>query len=256
MAPIKVREYGTPGRPTIVLVHGLTEAGTCWPDAVARWGDNWHILAVDQRGHGESPRFGAAELSQAPDVWEADLAGVLTGLDTPPVVVGHSLGGLMALRVGAHQPHLMRALVLEDPARPLGAWTPSAEFTAAQEEFLDRFATPAMVDAERARMRVESHWTPDEIDAWAASKPLVDRVMVRRGLFLGDPDLAACLARLTVPTLLIAPEDGEMAPEPGDIPNDLVGQAFVPGVGHCVRRDDPAAYHAVVDAFLAALPVK
>lgn len=252
MERIRVHESGTPGQPTLLLVHGLTEAGTAWPDAVGRWGAAWHILAVDLRGHGTSPRFADADLDHSPDVWLGDLLGVLDALPEPPVVVGHSMGALFSLRAAVVAPTRVRALVLEDPARPSGAWTPSAEFTAAQEEFLDRFVTPDLADAERARMRVESTWTPAEIDAWAACKPQVDRRMIRRGLYLGDPDLDAALNRVAVPTLLVAPEDGGMAPKPADLANPTVQLAFVPGVGHCVRRDDPAAYHALVDPFLAA----
>jgi len=250
--PIAVHEFGTPGRPTLVLVHGLTESGAAWPDAVARWGARWHLLAVDLRGHGSSPRFGLGDHHRTPDVWLADLLGVLRALPAPPVVVGHSLGGLLALRAATTDPALVRALVLEDPARPSGASTPSAEFTEAQEELLDRFRTPQDAAAERARMAVESHWTPAEIAGWAAAKPQVDRTLIRRGLFLGDPDLEYRLARVAVPTLLVAPEDGVRAPRPQDVANPHVRMVLLPGVSHNVRRDDPAAFHAVVDPFLEA----
>jgi pimeloyl-ACP methyl ester carboxylesterase len=60
--------FGDPDAPTVVLLHGLTEAGTAWPDLVAHWGDAWNVLAPDLRGHGQSSRFTAGELAQAPEV--------------------------------------------------------------------------------------------------------------------------------------------------------------------------------------------
>lgn len=249
MSDLTVHECGPADSPTLLLLHGLTEAGTAWPDAVHRWQDRWHILAPDQRGHGSSPRFRPAELEHTEKVWLTDVLNLLDTLAQPPIVVGHSLGGLFALRAGAIAPDLVRGLVLEDPARPAG--TPlGPEFVAHQEQFLDTFG--AGTTAEKTRMRIESTWAPDEIDAWADCKPLVDRRMIREGLHLGSADWATLIPALTAPTLFVVPTDGEMGPADGEVSNPLVEIARIPGVGHCVRRDDAVAYHAVVDPFLDA----
>ncbi len=247
--PLVVHEFGDPAAPPMVLAHGLTEAGTTWPDAVRRWSGAWHLIAPDQRGHGCSPRFTEDELRSSPDVWLADLVALVGGLRTRPVLVGHSLGGLFAVRLADQHPELVRGLVLEDPAQPSGDWRPDPDFVAEQDAFLDRFA--AGTAAERERMRRESRWSEDEIDAWAECKPLVDRRMIEDGLHLGSADWTEVYERLTVPTLLVVPEEGEMSP--AAIDNPLVRIARIPAVGHCVRRDDPTAFHAVVDPFLASL---
>ncbi len=248
MTNLHLHEFGPADAPTLVLLHGLTEAGTAWPDAVRHWQDRWHIVAVDLRGHGASPRFTEAEVRRTHEIWLADVLEVLRALPTPPIVIGHSLGGLFALRAGAAAPELVRALVLEDPARPSGEATPDPEFVAHQEVFLDAFA--AGTTAEKTRMRRDSSWTADEIDAWADCKPLVDRRMIRAGLNLGPADWPTLLAEVTIPTLFVVPKDGEMAPTETELDNPLIKIARIPGVGHCVRRDDPAAYHAAVDPFL------
>ena len=67
-----------------------------------------------------SPRWDDEALARAPQTMQGDLERVLSSLAEPPVVVAHSLGGLMSLRVGAARPDLVRALVLEDVARPTG----------------------------------------------------------------------------------------------------------------------------------------
>src|SRR5450631_280786 len=55
-----VHELGLAHGPTLVLLHGLSDSGLCWPDAVRRWRHDYRVVAPDARGHGESPRFDLA----------------------------------------------------------------------------------------------------------------------------------------------------------------------------------------------------
>jgi len=248
MMPLTIHRYGSPDSPTAVLVHGLTEAGTTWPDLVAHWGDSWDIIAPDLRGHGLSPRFSEDELAMAPELMLADVVAVIDAQPRPVALVGHSLGGLLALRAAVARPDRVWALVLEDPARPTGGRTPDPRFVAQNEAFLDAMADQA---GEVARMARETSWSRAEIDGWAACKPLVDRAYVRRGLYLGDGSWAELLDAVRMPTLLLVPPPSPMTPRQDAVHNDLVRAVVVPGAGHCVRRDQPAAYHGAVDAFLA-----
>lgn len=245
--PLTIHRYGDPGAAPLVLVHGLTDAGTAWPSLIRHWGDRWDVHAPDLRGHGLSPRFTEDQLAVAPDVMLADVVALLEAMPEPAALVGHSLGGLLALRAALVRPELVRALVVEDPAKPAGN-TPDAAFVAAQEVFLDSMSDPA---EHVQRMLTETSWSHDEVEAWAACKPLVDREYIRRGLFLGDPAWQELFDRLTVPTLLVVPPTSDMAPRPEDLHNDLVTTEVVPGSGHCVRRDQSARYHQAVDDFLA-----
>ena len=103
--------------PTLLLLHGLTDSGACWTEAVRHWGERFAILAVDHRGHGGSPRFTPAQLEGHPgDVMVEDTLHLLDQLPEPPVVLGHSLGGAVALTAAVRRPELVRTLVLEDPA--------------------------------------------------------------------------------------------------------------------------------------------
>jgi len=246
---LRLHQFGPDGAPTLLLLHGLTEAGTAWPDAVRRWRGRWRVVAVDLRGHGASPRFTADQHPRSYQVWLDDVLGVLRELPDRPILVGHSLGGLFALRAAAAVPDLVRGVVLEDPARPTGDVEPDPDLVAAQERFLDAFADGTA--AEKARMRTDSGWTADEIEAWADCKPLVDRGMIRSGMTLGEADWPDLFDRLVLPTLVVVPESSDMAPKDGEVANPFVSVARIPGVGHCVRRDDPDAYHALVDPFLA-----
>lgn len=247
---VNVRRFGDPALPTLVLVHGLTEDGGCWPDAVARWQDRWHIVAVDQRGHGDSPRFSDEQLLRTPRTFQQDLEHVLRRFG-PAIVVGHSLGGLVAARVAHDNRELVVGAVLEDPAKPDMGWSVDPDFSAGITGFLA--AVTADPEGEVERMRRETPWSEAELRAWAASKPKVDRRFVQEGLYLGDPAWESMFNAIRVPTLIVAPIGGEMTPATGQVDNELVRIHEINGVGHCVRRDDPGAYHAVVDPFLDEL---
>ena len=245
---LALHEWGDPADPPLLLVHGLTESATAWPDAVARWSSRYHVLAIDQRGHGASPRWDDETLARAPQTMQEDLEKTLVLFSEPPVVVAHSLGGLMSLRVSVARPELVRALVLEDAARPTGHWAPAPWFVEHQERFLDAFADGGA--AERERMRLETSWSESEIEGWAACKRQVDRRYIREGTYLGEADLISAVNRLRMPTLYLAPRRGSMAPDPSEVTNPLVRLVLLDGVGHCVRRDAPEAYHGLVDPFI------
>ena len=246
---LTVHRSGDPDAPTVVLLHGVTDSGTTWPDLLTHWGDRYDVHAPDLRGHGSSPRFTPAQMAYAPEVLVADVVALLDALPEPVALVGHSLGGVTALRVALVRPEKVRALVVEDPARPTGRRAPEPDFVAGllgQTRLVieDR-------DAEVARMRRETPWSDTEILAWAATRGDVDQEYLQHGLFLGDAAWEEAFGALTVPTLLVLPEEAPMAPRPDGFDNPLVRTAVVPGAGHCVRRDQPDAYHALVDAFLA-----
>lgn len=232
-----------------MLVHGLTEAGTGWPDSVSRWETDFDIHAVDLRGHGDSPRWDDRRLFGTPDVLVADLVAVLEEIGSPALLVGHSMGGVTSLRVAAARPELVRALVLEDPAKPTDDWRPEPEFVAANVEHVE--AVTHDTAGERERMRRESGWSDAEIEGWLAAKPKVDRRFLREGLYLGAGEWEPLFNRLRVPTLVVGPVGGHMLPRRDLLDNELVSLVEVPGCGHQVRRDNPAAYHELVDPFLA-----
>ncbi|MEL4356660.1 MULTISPECIES: alpha/beta fold hydrolase [unclassified Luteococcus] len=246
--PIRVHQYGNPSRPTLVLVHGVTDAGTTWPDAVTHWERDWHLLSVSLRGHGESPRFPAARYGQMMQTLTDDLVTVLDGLPEPPVVVGHSLGGRTAVLAALERPELVKALVLEDPAladttperrRETQLWVVGVRGFAARRE-------------QEVARQLAAGWSATETQAWADSKEQMDLDMMAN-LDFGPMDQDAVLNQLTVPALVLAPRDSELVPADGVVTNPLVRVQRLDGVGHCVRRDGPQAYFRLVDAFLASL---
>ena len=247
-APLVTHRYGSSGGRRAIALHGLTEAGTCWPDLIGQY-PHWDIAAPDLRGHGESPRFTEDELSATPQVMLADVVELLDAQAEPVVLFGHSLGGLLALRAALARPDRVAALILEDPAKPHDG--PMGEFVEQNERFLDSLATDAQRASEIERMARETGWSREEIEEWAQSKPLVDRRYIREGLAMGDGPWEEAFESLRVPTLLVLPPHAEMAP--GELANPSVTRVVIDHAGHCVRRDQPHAFFAAVDGFLESI---
>jgi pimeloyl-ACP methyl ester carboxylesterase len=110
---INYAEAPSDGRP-IVLLHGATSN---WQSILSplfpSLEDRWHVYALDHRGHGKSGRSGDYRMSD----YTQDTVDFLQGVvKEPAVLLGHSLGGLIAMNTAAQSPALVRALILEDPA--------------------------------------------------------------------------------------------------------------------------------------------
>ena len=104
---------GPENGPPLVLLHGVTR---CWRDCEALLPDlieRWHVFAPDHRGHGKSGR--AAPAYRVADFAADAVALIETHVPGPAVLVGHSLGAMVAAVVAAERPWLVRALIMEDP---------------------------------------------------------------------------------------------------------------------------------------------
>lgn len=99
--------------PAIVLLHGLSLSRRTWDGLVPDLMGRFRVVRLDQRGHGES--------SHAPGTYVLDtyLADTVAFLEeivrAPSILVGHSLGGVIAHGVAQTRPDLVRGALLEDP---------------------------------------------------------------------------------------------------------------------------------------------
>jgi pimeloyl-ACP methyl ester carboxylesterase len=254
-AGLTVTHHGRRGdsSPTLVLLHGLTDSGDCWPDAIRRWSADYHLVTVDARGHGESPRWSDEDLAHGVgETMRDDAIAVLEQLrsqsDSRPVLVGHSMGGATAWEVAVQRPDLVRALVLEDPAVP--TVTPRGRRSAGQQ-------APERGQTDQPPERMGPwDWPAVELEPWARAKQQVDERMVATGLVCVDAPWPEVWAALTVPTLVVAGTeqvimDGRHRRAIAELDNPHIRVRVVPHAGHCVRRCNPEGYHDVVDPFLA-----
>ena len=98
------------GSPPIVFVHGLGVTSATWAECMQRLSGQHLTVAIDLLGHGSSP------VPEDPDSYSrdaalADIDDVLADLGEPTVLVGHSLGGYLALAHAATRPGVARAIV-------------------------------------------------------------------------------------------------------------------------------------------------
>lgn len=106
-------EWGEPDAPLLLLLHGGNQSAHSWDLVSLHLADRYHIYALDQRGHGDSEW--ARDAEYAPDQMARDaLALIAQEGAAAPIVVGHSMGGMVAMRLTALEPTLPRAVGLVD----------------------------------------------------------------------------------------------------------------------------------------------
>jgi pimeloyl-ACP methyl ester carboxylesterase len=229
-----------------VLVHGVTSSSrTWWRVGPALVGQGFQVLAADLRGHGASPRT-VAGLSFA-DL-AADVAETV-GDDPVDLLVGHSLGALVALELVGRRPGFARRLVVEDP--PGSTSVDWAALAAGIEADTGRAAT----DPEALRRELDAAnptWPPGEAERRVADLADCDGQAVAAGLRGGVAvDLAALLAAADLPTLLLLAEEA--------LGSNLTGldrKAAVEALRDGTTRVLPAGHNLhreALDPWLAAL---
>jgi lipase len=138
---LNVHRYGPEQPAQILAIHGLTGHGKRWQTIATQHLPSFSILAPDLLGHGRS----SWEAPWTVDANVAALADLLAKeTSRPVVVVGHSFGGAVALKLAVARPDLVASLVLLDPAVGLdGAWMANIAD--------DMMASPFYLDRDEAR---------------------------------------------------------------------------------------------------------
>jgi pimeloyl-ACP methyl ester carboxylesterase len=248
--------------PTLLLLHGLTDSGRCWPEAVRRWQQDYRVITWDARGHGGSERFTRQELEAG--VGEThldDLVEVLTELaddgSSRPVLVGHSMGGGTAAGLSATRPDLVRAVVLEDPALGSGRRDDLEERAMASRRVAEAKATIAdPAQALRQGRREHPDWPEAEYGPWLEAKLQTDLDMLADPTITVRRNWSEVAQAIAVPALVITGESGaiwtgRLLRKLRNVPNAYLEIEIVRGAGHCVRRDRSDDFHTLVDPWLA-----
>lgn len=257
----------------VVLLHGLSDSSACWPVVVDHLaGGARRVVALDARGHGGVPLpdepFTIAALA-------ADVAAALRELDLgPALVVGHSMGGVTAEELALTAPELVAGLLLEDPAWHEAAGAAAGGPGPVEGGARDDQGRPVWLAGALAALagrtaeqvaavgrRDNPRWSDVEIQGWAHAKTGLDPRLAEVPHEWLARDWVEALAAVRVPvTLLTAapglgvvsrPQAARAAALLGTAPDGLLAHTEVPGVGHNIRREAPAAYLAALDAALA-----
>ena len=195
---------GEPCRGTVLLVHGLGEHVGRY-DALARRLNDWGfaVRGYDQYGHGESagPRGGLTSdmrlLDDLADLVDATRARMPAG--QPLVLLGHSMGGLVASRFVSLHLRPVDALVLSSPALDAG-------LGAVQKLLL--VTLPRLAPNLRVGNGLDAQYLSHDsavVAAYLADPLCHDRISARLARFIADggPATVARAAHWSVPTLLM-----------------------------------------------------
>jgi pimeloyl-ACP methyl ester carboxylesterase len=251
---LAVTEYVPAARdaPPLILLHGIGSRAVSWWPVVDGLAAHFRLFAPDLRGHGASAKPATGYL--LPD-YAADLAGLLDalGLDRPRLL-GHSLGGLVAVRWAAEHPETAATIALEDTTLGSGPHLAPA--------FDGWLALSRMTvdDAAAYYAREYPHWSAEDARRRAESitvvAPGVFEELRREAVTPERADRLDGVAAIRSPILLVHgdPETGSMLLPPDAARfTALLPRARlvrIPGGSHNLHRDSTEPFLDAVVPFL------
>jgi pimeloyl-ACP methyl ester carboxylesterase len=246
----------------VVMLHGLSGHARTWDHTAAALSDRYHVLALDQRGHGDSdwaPEYGLRPMAQ-------DLLGFLDAVDLREVtLMGLSMGGLVSFVFAAAHPERVARTVIMDigpEIAPAGSANVASSlaakeiFSSVDEAFAQaRAANPRPTDATlRHRVTHNLRELPDGTLTFKYDKELRRNP---RALFDHTQDeLWEAWRALSCPVLLVRGADSDvLAADTAQrmlTENPNVSFASIPDCGHSITLDSPDGLLEVVSPWLAA----
>lgn len=240
----------------LVLIHGAGDSAAVWKRQVAELGGAHRLLAVDLPGHGA--RLGEPALSDhAANAAEVARLVQAAGL-AAPVLVGHSMGGGVALTYALSDAgYPLRALVLVASGARL-RMHPSL-IAAARERAEAAGAAPVAIGSVVPAERVLASGASPELIAWLDAHSGQSTAQAVYADFLANDgfDVMERLGEITVPTLAIGGASDPMTPPKfvqflaEGIPGAEL--ALLDGAAHYPMAEQSAAFNARLAAFLAGL---
>jgi pimeloyl-ACP methyl ester carboxylesterase len=258
---LRALEWGQPGQPPLCFLHGGS-AHSHWFDAIVpAFVDRFHIISLDQRGHGESNwapdgRYGTEQFA-------SDLLGVMDNLGWERMVlVGHSMGGHNSMGFSAWHADRVRALCVVDsrpsfPAERLQDMHRRGHRGPRRHETFD-------LALRSFRLRPAGTLAPPDLLEHLGRQGITERE--GRFLYRFDPrcdgsrkpvDAWTLLHQIKAPTLLVRGELSPiMPPEMAERMEAAIANArlvTMPGVYHHLLLDAPDAFSRLLDDFLREL---
>lgn len=251
--------------PDIILVPGLASSGAVWDGTVAALSDRFTLHVIQVNGFAGSPALGNENNENILEDLAADLSAYSKELAPSPVLIGHSLGGLVAMKTALHPDTTLSQLVivdvlpffsvLMDPNATAESIAPvSAIMKATLLGQSDDIFALRQAEALSALVKGQDHL--EQALNWSVAS---DRAVMAQAMSeVLTTDLRADVSRLAVPTHIIFAKDDA-------IPNMAGIEAFyetlygpvpdhsliaIENALHFVMLDQPAAFHATLDRVL------
>ena len=259
-------EWGAPDAPPLVLLHGGHQSAHSWDLVSLHLAQRYRVLALDQRGHGDSEWPRDAEYSN--HAMALDAEAFIGALDLHrPIVVGHSMGGRNAMLLTRRDPARLRALVVVDVGPELSdrGRQVIAGFVQANQEFddVEQFvANVRRYDPYRSREHIErtvKYNMLQRADGKFVSK--CDATPRRLGIVRGSGPLENITLdearRFDLPVLVVRGANSNiLAPDAAERFRDALPHGrlvTVPNCGHNVHGQNTSGFIAELNAFLGTL---
>lgn len=260
-APMKTKESrfsyeaaGDSALPALVFLHGIGGAARAWRGQLEAFGDRYHAIAWDMPGYGNSAPLASVSIASLAEALQEFLRQVGA---IKPVLVGHSIGGMIVQQLLATNPGIASAVVLAQtsPAfgRPDGDW---------QKSFIDVRLGPL----DRGETMVSL--APTLVRELVGDNPDIKGMDLARDCMAGVPeatyratmlallgfDQRNALKTIAVPTLVLSGSKDNNAPAPmmAKMASYIPSAKYVvlEGVGHLANLERPGIFDAALDQFL------
>jgi 3-oxoadipate enol-lactonase len=237
----------------LVCLHGIGGAAPLWAATAAALPGR-RILAWNQPGYGGTPLPGTLSFPLLADMLAAQLDELRVDSSD---IIGHSMGGMIALELALRHPGRVRTLILYATTPAFGGKDPAfaQDFLARRLAPLDAGASMADCAAGLVRGMFAPTADPAAEPAAIAAMGQVPEATYRATLAcLTSFDRRDALGAITQPTRCIAGAEDQVAPArtmqrmADAIPGATL--ALIPGAGHLPHLEQPAAFHATLRSLL------
>jgi 3-oxoadipate enol-lactonase len=242
----------------LVFLHGIGGAARMWRPQLGFFGERYRTIAWDMPGYGGSTPLATVSIGTL----AAALRDFLNAAKLQaPILVGHSIGGMIVQQALVDDPRIASAVVLAQTSPAFGKaegdW--QRQFLAARLGPLDRGETMATLAPTLVRELCGDAPDPTGLALARDCMASVPEASYRASMLaLMGFDLRAALPRIGVPTLVLSGSSDNNAPAPmmAKMAGFIPGARYVDlaGAGHLVALEQPQLFNAALDEFLSGLP--
>lgn len=282
--PFHYLGWGRAGAPILLFLHGFPEYSGAWDGLARRLAGQFHCIAPDQRGYGQSWAPAQVSAYRTSDL-VGDMVGLIAHLGGGPVtVIGHDWGSAVAYGLAMFRPDLVSRLIVMNGVHPGpfqramaagGAQTDASQYIHTlkrdgAEDWLSENEYARLLAAFSAKMDM-SWLTPDTLTRykteWARPGRLTGMLNWYRAspLRLGGPgqavqapDFPADKFRVPMPHLLIwGPDDTALLPASTDGLETycpVLTRVTVPGTDHWIAHQAPDRVAQIITDWIATHP--
>ncbi len=244
------------GKQPLVFAHGIADNGLCFLPIAERLSGEFEIILFDSRNHGksEAPATRTTTVDRA-----MDLAGLVETLHLQkPGLIGHSMGAMTVGLLAGLYPDMPGCIVMEDPP-PFELFASRDEKSQADRMLWMQFAASNKQKSIEELMQLcqkeNPSWPEGEWQPWAQGKKQLNLAVFEEEN--GDVERGNLLfSQITCPTLILTADADRGALYPPKAADALAAalpagrHMHIPGAGHNIRREQPAAFSKAVDGFL------